>query len=136
MSLPNNILKCMVPADRKSLGKSGLTIEEADAKGQKRAERELHETFGQWLRLHGLSSRHDRMDRKTNCAPGWPDFDVPYGGKACLIEFKAEGGLLSEVQRACHLHLKEFNKTDVLVTAKVAEAIAYFCEKTGFNANL
>ncbi len=133
MSLPNSFLKCMVPAERKRLGRAGRTIEESDAIGQRRAERELHEAFSQWLRLHGLLSRHDRMDRKTNCMVGWPDFDIPYAGISCLIEFKAEGGLLTEAQRACHLHLKEFNKTDVLVTTKVAEAIEYFKKQTGFQ---
>ena len=91
----------MSPADRKSLGKSGVTASEANAKHEARSEREIHRQIEQWLNLHGIVYIHSRMDRKTSTAKSIPDFCFCYFVKPLAIEIKLPGKLPTAEQRDC-----------------------------------
>jgi len=73
-TLPENILRRMDTTQRKSLGKSGRTSEEIDAKKGLELEKEIHRQIDQWLRSKDIIFQHERMDGKTRGTVGWPDF--------------------------------------------------------------
>lgn len=96
--LPDNFLKRMSPEDRKALGKAGVTNEEAVKKFALKKEKELHDQIEQFLRLHGVTYRHDRMDRKTTGTVGWPDFTFVWRGIPIALECKLPSGLVTPEQ--------------------------------------
>lgn len=122
--LPDRVLRLIDPADRKPLGKAGLTHDEAQQKAAVRLERELHEQFTNWLKLHRLPYIHAAMCKKSTIRAGWPDFTVVYGRGVCCVEFKAPGGVVSPDQREVISGLLALG-TPVLVTESAAEAIAF-----------
>jgi hypothetical protein len=99
MILPENILRLMSSADRRRYAGGQLTNEEAYVKASRRAEKEEHNLFINWLGLHGLQFRHDRMDKKTSGTVGWPDFTIVVGGRCLLGDFKVYGNKLSSEQK-------------------------------------
>jgi|SRR6516225_7454843 hypothetical protein len=96
--LPENILKCLSPADRAKLGVGGLTAAEAVAKANKRLEREEQRIFAGALTRWELPFYWHRTDKPTGAIAGLPDFIVGLAGKTLWIEFKAKGRLLSPEQ--------------------------------------
>ena len=124
--LPQAFRRCMTSETRKQLGTP--TTSDVVQKQQKIAEKEMHRQFEQWLNLKGVPYCHSRMDRASTIQVGWPDFTLCRNGIVILIEFKAEGGSLSEDQVAVIGRLRD-NGNDVLVTTSVAEAITYSCER-------
>jgi hypothetical protein len=99
-------------------------------------EREEHQIFDSWLRLHGFSFRHSRTDKATRETVGAPDFSVyekPVPGKKfptgrCLcIEFKLPGGKLSKEQAAW----AERYGAVVHVLDSAQAAIALVCREFG-----
>jgi hypothetical protein len=96
--LPDNILRCMSPEDRASLGKAGMTAEEAAGKYAFGQEQKLQGIIANYLNLHGIYYETDRMDRKTSGAKGRPDFRLCYRGRFVGLEVKVSGGKVSSQQ--------------------------------------
>lgn len=97
--LPENILSKMAPKDRASLGKSGITAAEAQAKFQAGEEKKLQGLIANYLGLHQIYFEVDRMDRRTSGKRGRPDFRLCYRGRFIGIECKAANGKLSPEQQ-------------------------------------
>lgn len=71
--LPDNILKRMSPQDRPK-GPAGMTAEECAAKSTAKAEKELQQQIRALLDRLGIWYHWSRMDKKTTCRKGTPDF--------------------------------------------------------------
>ena len=71
--LPPNILKCLSAADRKSLGKAGLTPEEVLAKMEIKNEGVLQRQIIGYLRLKGIEVVDCLFGKRTRHKPGTPD---------------------------------------------------------------
>lgn len=98
--LPNNVLRRMSTEDRKPMGKSGITIQEAQAKGDLRREKDLQRNMENLLRQRNLFFVRSRMDRRTTTRKGTPDFIIILPrGRALMVEAKVEGGELSQDQK-------------------------------------
>ena len=54
MLLSDNILRCVAPEDRATLGKADLTGIEACVKTEARVERQEHNVLMSWLQLNDL----------------------------------------------------------------------------------
>jgi len=120
--LPDNILRCLSPADRRSLGRAGMTAAEAQARYAVRSERGEQRLFAAWLSSRGLPYVQPRPDRKSGIKPGWPDFSVHVGNRSIFIEMKVQGGKLSPEQVECIEALRrEGFRCEVVYSA--AEAI-------------
>lgn len=99
-ALPEHILRCMNPIDRKSLGRGGMTRAECQALADRRAETELQKDMRNELNLRNLFFVSSRMDKKTSLPKGMPDFFITLpGGRGLAVEAKVAGGELSEDQR-------------------------------------
>lgn len=98
-SLPDNVKRCMADADRKPLGKAGMTQPEADAKFTARREKEIQENIAGLLRHRNITFFRQRMDRKTTGQIGWPDFTFAIKGHACACEVKTPDGVISPEQQ-------------------------------------
>lgn len=98
--LPDKFLRKLPPAERKKLGKAGLTMEEVQVKADTRAEKVLQNEMEGILRQRNLFFSRSRMDRATTLRKGMPDFFIVLpGGRALLVEAKVEGGNLREDQQ-------------------------------------
>lgn len=120
--IPEHILRLMSDEDRAKLGKAGITAAEAEARRQRRVEKEMHDTFGQWLRMREIYHVHSRMDKPATIAKGTPDFIILHEGKARAVEFKTEEGRLSKDQVE-HLEWLTKTKTPWRVCRSAQEAI-------------
>lgn len=105
MTLPDKVLVCMSPADRKRLGKAGMTSDEAQAQIEARSERELQRQINNLLCLHDFIFNWSRSDKRTTCKLGWPDYTVFHGSKVLFMEIKFGKGKLSPEQTALHARL-------------------------------
>jgi hypothetical protein len=89
----------MSEEDRKSLGKVAQTPEESYAKGEDKAERDLHHQIEQYCNQHGWIYFSSRMDKKTRRKKGEPDFIVLLPeGRVLFVECKTAAGILSTAQ--------------------------------------
>ena len=70
--IPENMLRLMNPADRKSLGLR--TKAEVLARGIIKAERDLQKQIASLLGLREIVYCWHRLDKKSAATPGWPDF--------------------------------------------------------------
>jgi len=70
---PASFLKCMSPADRKSLGKAGQTPAETFYKAEIKNERDLQRLIVNLLRLRGIEANVSRTDKRKTDRIGWPD---------------------------------------------------------------
>jgi hypothetical protein len=101
MIIPENLLRLISPADRKQLGKAGVTWVEAVTSDNDKAERKLHSDYVGFLRRHGFKDHQiitSPMNRKSFLPPGFPDFLIQRGGRFLYIEFKVGKGVLSPIQ--------------------------------------
>lgn len=96
--LPEHVLRLMSARDRALLGKGGLTASEAIAMYNKRLEREEQRLFARELERFRLPYYWHRTDKRTGATCGTPDFIVGVSGRTLWIEFKAQGGELSNAQ--------------------------------------
>jgi hypothetical protein len=96
--LPEHILQRMSAKDRAMLGPGGLTAPEAITSAQKRWEREEQRIFARELNRLELPFCWHRTDKRSRATLGCPDFIVGCAGKTVWIEFKVEGGTLSDEQ--------------------------------------
>jgi hypothetical protein len=87
------------PADRKQLGRAGMTAAEGHERLVRRLERDEQNTLAAWLSLreadgvlvYDWSATH----RRTTNRRGFPDFRIYRGDRALLGEMKIEDGRLS-----------------------------------------
>lgn len=104
--LTNNLLKRLSPADRKSLGKAGMTTDEGVRVFQHNYEKQLQSQMCQLMDQRGIFFSRSRMDKKTTIRKGMFDFTVYLpGGKFLAVETKAPNGHLSIFQQKI---IKEF----------------------------
>lgn len=96
--LPDKILRLLSPADRRSLGKAGLTAEEAVLAGRIKAERDLQNLIETYFNLRGIVAIRSRMDKATRTPVGTPDFLLALRGRAVALEAKLPGESLSAEQ--------------------------------------
>jgi hypothetical protein len=120
--IPEPMLEKMEPADRRRLGKAGLTMAERVAKEEIRAERQLHNQFSGFLNRHGFFSVHADPTRKSTIRAGWPDYSVFKAGRVLFIEFKVGLNTLSTEQQSVVDGLKA-GGFPVLITGDYQEAI-------------
>lgn len=100
MTLPEKILRAMDPADRKAMGRAGLTRAECQAVADRRAETALQKDMRNELAQRNLFFVSSRMDKRTTLPKGMPDFFIfPPGGRSLAVEAKVHGGDLSPEQR-------------------------------------
>lgn len=133
MNLPDRVLRLVDPAQRKVMGKAGVTTAEGAAKETLRLEREDHAQFLQWLRLHNLPFIHARTDRKSSIQEGWPDFSI-FGkdGRVLFVELKLPGKRLDPLQRETGNLLLQ-NGFPFRVAYSYAEAIAFAKESLSIS---
>lgn len=103
-AVPNNVLRLMSAEDRKRLGKAGMTTEEAAAMAEAKEEKVLQQMIANCLLRMGIEFNASRMDKKTTCRTGWPDFvfalrDSIGRGVPCAIEVKTKTGRLTTEQQ-------------------------------------
>jgi hypothetical protein len=97
--LPDHVLRRLPPAERKPLGKAGLTTAEAGAIADRRAERVLQNEMEGILRQRNLFFVRSRMDKRTSTRRGLPDFIIIlHGERALLVEAKVHRGQVSADQ--------------------------------------
>ena len=117
--LPEKFLRLMSKEDRKSLGKAGMTAEEALAKFVCHSERDLQRTIVQLLRQKGIEPLWHRTDKRSAATVGWPDitFAVQRDWQgvpvylhrpviACAWEVKFGNGELSKEQKQMAIRLQ------------------------------
>jgi hypothetical protein len=116
--LPPSFLRCLSPADRKSLGKAGMTAEEAIAKQVAKSERELQGMIVSLLRLRNIEVCWHRTDKASAATVGWPDLTFCVLGTqtidneplvevyACAWEVKMPNGELSKEQSQMAIRLQ------------------------------
>ena len=126
--LPENIRRCMAPEQRKDL--KVHTTEELSAAADRVTEKRLHREFEQWCLKWKIKPRHQRMDRRTSEAKGWPDFQLGFNGITVYIEFKSPGGKLTEEQIDTITYLVR-SGFPVLVTESLAHAINWTKQELG-----
>lgn len=102
--LPETVLRRMSPEDRKKLGKAAMLSSEALAAAEAKAEKELQRLIAATLNRLGVMFNASRMDRRTTCRRGWPDFTFALRDKTgravpCAVEVKAWTGKLEPEQR-------------------------------------
>jgi hypothetical protein len=91
----------MRPADRKSLGKAGMTGEEAMASYSAKSEKELQKQIAGILAIRGIRYLNPAMSKKSPLPIGWPDFTIFLPpGRTIFMECKIEGGKLTKEQEA------------------------------------
>ena len=105
--LPENILKCLSPLERKRLGKAGMTKAEAADRAEAKNERELQRQIVSYLQLKGIEVLWHRTDKRSTATIGWPDVTFTIGQYvslvgifpvACAWEIKFSNGKLSKEQ--------------------------------------
>lgn len=97
-AIPENVLRCMKPEDRRPLGKAGLTLPEIGEKQAAKREKELQENCASLLRQRNISFIRQRMDRRTTGPVGQPDFVFVIKGKPYAVECKVGDGVLTAAQ--------------------------------------
>jgi hypothetical protein len=100
--IPENLLRCVNPADRKKLGPAGQTAEEAMQAFTIRSEKDLQKQICNLLSLRGIWFSWSRMDCKTTAKVGTPDFLLVSNGIPIALEAKFGNGKLSEEQERTH----------------------------------
>jgi hypothetical protein len=98
--LPEKVLRLLSPADRRSLGKAGLTADEALQAARVKSERDLQNLIETYFNLRGVVAIRSRMDKATTTPKGTPDFMLALRGRAVVIEAKLPGEELTPEQEA------------------------------------
>ena len=80
------------------VGIAGWTESDVEKHHADKSEKKERVHFDGWLNRNGLLWRSDRMDKRTNCRVGWPDYEIFYNGQVLLIEWKSSGQNLSQDQ--------------------------------------
>lgn len=101
------------------------------AKHQAGMERELSRQFCAYLTQRGVPHVVMRTDRKSTARAGWPDITALYANRACCVELKVLGGVVSREQAQCHAELHAAG-VPLIVAYNLQQAIAFARE----NLNL
>jgi hypothetical protein len=132
--LPDHILsKIADPAEKKRLGKAGLTMPEHIAEYSLKLERNLHNDFSGFLKRHEFDLViHTSPAKKSPIKAGWPDYTIFKGGKILFIEFKVGENVLSEEQETviAQLLTEGFTVCVLFNYAEAVEATLAFFELT------
>jgi hypothetical protein len=99
--LPDNILTKLSEADRRSLGRAGMTSAEAQAKYATGVERAEQKIFSMWLTQRGLYFIQARADRKSTIRVGHPDFSIFRDGRTLFLEMKCPHAQPTKEQIQC-----------------------------------
>jgi hypothetical protein len=126
--LPDAVLRRLAPADRRSLGKAGLTADEAAAAVAARGEKELQQQCAALLRLRGYWFAWSATHRRTTAVIGTPDFLFAYRRRdgttvAVAWECKTTTGRLSDEQARTHEAMR-LNGWTVVVVRSLEDAKA------------
>ena len=122
-SLTDKQRSLMSAADRRRLGKAGMTREESEAKFAHDAEREMHSKFSSYCGLHGILFEHENPTKRSTSRPGWPDFRLfAQGCRFMAVEFKCRPNGLTGEQEAIRAELEARGFRYVIVYSLV-EAI-------------
>ena len=132
-ALPDNILRLMSPAQRRSLGQ--MTADEAQAKYLAGQEREFQNHVRAYLNCREIEFINPPMNRKSQIPPGWPDFTFCYRGRAVAIETKTIAGKLSPEQRSQHSKM-ERNGWIISVPRSIPEISELFAHIDSMCANI
>jgi hypothetical protein len=129
MSLPQNLINRMAPADRAALGKK--TSAEMRAAAAVKDERELQRQVANYLRLLGVWFSQARMDRRATATVGTPDFVFPYRGRYIAWEAKTPWApVLRPEQASARTHIIAQGGEWRLITT-LGEAQAHLRELDG-----
>lgn len=90
--LPDRVKALMRPEDRKAMGKAGMTTEEALAKADLQAERDIQAGLAGLLAIREVTPLVMPFGKKSGCTPGWPDLTFAYLGIPCAWEVKTVKG--------------------------------------------
>ena len=122
--LPNNILVRMSPADRKQLGKAGLTAAECAEKAAVKNERELQKLIANELLRNGIYYTQSATHKRTTNALGTPDFIFCVKGQYCAVEVKHGNGKVRPEQ--------SFALSEIRLNGGRAEVVHSFQEFASF----
>jgi hypothetical protein len=98
-------------ADRRPMGKAGMTSGEALTKETKTLERSIHNQFTGFCNRTGVDVWHSNPCRKSSIGEGLPDFLCLKNGIGVCIEFKVLPNKLSRVQTNRIARLRENGNT-------------------------
>ena len=96
--LGEGFLRAMPVAERKRLGRAGITQAEAQTKFRAGQEKELQRQVWNHLNRNQIYFEDDRMDKKTSGRKGRADFRCCVGGLWLSLECKTEAGTLTKEQ--------------------------------------
>jgi hypothetical protein len=117
-------LRLIPEADRKPLGKLGLTKAEALRQETFKLERKIHDEFSGFCQRNQITIWHSNPVRKSSIRPGLPDFLCWKSGRAIAIEFKVAPNKLTTEQEIVFTELKA-NKNPAYVCEEDQEGAAY-----------
>lgn len=133
MILPESFLRCLSKEDRASLGKAGLTAEEAAARAEIKNHGHFQKLIYNLLRLKGIEPLTAPIGKKSRIKVGWPDITFAIGGfsmgdgmiyEAHAWELKLGRDELSDDQKRMHIRLSTPpNFWKVTVIRSVDEAV-------------
>lgn len=89
--LPNSILTKMNAKDRASLGRAGMTAEEAESAFVAKTEADLQTLIQTMLQRNGVYVVRQRMDKRSNVKIGCPDLLFSVNGTPVAWEVKLPG---------------------------------------------
>lgn len=119
MKLPavvtEGFLQSLPAAERKKLGRAGVTAAEARASYQRGQEKALQREVWNYLNLKGIYFEFDSMHKRTSGKKGRGDFRCCVDGLWLTIECKAESQTLSKEQAAEAARLRESGGRFVIV---------------------
>jgi len=122
-SLTERQRQLMSAADRKRLGRAGMTSAEAADQYALKTEREMHRLFSSYCLLHGILPNHENPAKRSTSSVGWPDFRCFAADKRFLaIEFKVRPNGLTPEQEEIKTRLEACGWPYV-VAYSLAEAI-------------
>lgn len=125
--LPSHFLEKMDPAERRKLGKAGMTAEEATEKQIAKSERDLQNQIASWLSLNNIWFTRSAMNKRTTNTVGTPDFLLAVNGRAIGLEVKFGAGKLRPEQENAITAMSK-NGWCVAVVRSLPEVIEFIKE--------
>jgi hypothetical protein len=127
MELTNRLLELMDVKTRKSLGKKGVTYEEAEAGAHVKLHREVQNQLHSWCNRMEIKYIFAKQTQRSTLPIGWPDDTLFAKGHVLFIEIKIGKDILSTDQEVMHSELRELGFT-VHVCNSYAHAIKTACD--------
>jgi uncharacterized protein YfiM (DUF2279 family) len=97
-TLSEGLLQALPPAERKRLGRAGMTRQEAATKYAAGQEKELKKDVVNEIYRRGGWLFEQPMSKRTRGRPGVPDIIACYRGLFLAVELKAAGGTMTQEQ--------------------------------------